>query len=491
MTDIPVDLLRRQALRILMPGVAGTVLPDWFAALLRDGLGAVCLYGDNVDDPAQVAALTASISAANPQAIISMDEEGGDVSRLHQHTGSPFPGNAVLGRLDDVATTCAVGHQVGAQLAGVGIHLALAPDADVNSNPDNPVIGVRSFGSDQAAVARHTAAWIDGIQSAGVAACAKHFPGHGDTSVDSHLAEPVVTADARTLAARELLPFRAAIAAESRTIMTSHIRVPALDPNRVATFSPSILHGLLREKLGFGGAIVTDALDMAGASRELGVPGAAVAAVLAGADLLCLGPDTPESEIHSVIEALLGAVDAERLPLSRLADAGNRCAELAAWVHRHGADPPVPQVDPTKDVVVTPRRIAATFSLSEHARSLLADRKRHVRWVKIDPQPNAAIGTTPFGPFYDGGAVATLDVPVGDRATADTYVDEPGALTVIVGRELHRDEGAASAARSIVARSDAIVVDMGFADEDSVDIATFGASRLVGQALIELVEGGR
>ena len=171
---------RRRALGVLMPGFAGTTLPDGIRGLLEDGLGGICLFDHNVAAPAQVAELTAAISTANPHVVVSIDEEGGDVSRLHQRHGSPFPGNAVLGRVDDVEATRAVARQVGVQLAAAGIDLTLAPDADVASNPDNPVIGVRSFGTDPAVVAAHTAAWTAGVQSAGVASCAKHFPGHGD-----------------------------------------------------------------------------------------------------------------------------------------------------------------------------------------------------------------------------------------------------------------------------------------------------------------------
>ena len=487
MTSIDGQASRRDALGVLMPGFIGTTLPGWVAALLRDGLGGVCLFGHNVESPAQVAALTSAIYAANPQAIVSVDEEGGDVSRLHQREGSPFPGNAVLGRIDDLHITRSVGHEVGARLARLGIHLTLAPVADVNCNPDNPVIGVRSFGADAAAVAAHSASWIEGVQAAGVAACAKHFPGHGDTSADSHVTEPVVVADAATLDARELVPFRAAVAAGTKTIMTSHIRVPALDPDAVATFSPIILGDVLRGRLGFDGVVVTDALDMVGASGERGIPGAAVAAVAAGADLLCLGSNNSEGEIAAVVDALRAAVDTAALPHGRLADAGRRCSELAGWIadQRHLADAPDTA---SAEPVVDRRTLAASFTLSDHAEAVFGSGARPVRWVRIDHEPNVAIGETPFGPFFDGGAEPSLVVPVDDRGLADAYVAESDVVTMVVGREFHRDAGARAAATSIAARSTTVVVDMGFAESERVDIATFGASRLVGEALLELVE---
>ena len=479
---------RCRALGVLMPGFVGTTLPNWLRALLQDGLGGICLFGHNIEGHAQVAALTAAIYSANPHAIVATDEEGGDVSRLHQHDGSPFPGNAVLGRIDDVEATRAVAHEVGAQLASVGIHLTLAPDADVNSNPDNPVIGIRSFGADPLVVAAHTAAWIDGVQAAGVAACAKHFPGHGDTSSDSHLSEPVLTADAATLSDRELVPFTAAIAAGTKTIMTSHIRVAALDPDAVATFSDAILGDLLRGRLGFEGVIVTDALDMVGASGTRGIPAAAVASIAAGADLLCLGSNNSEREINDIVDALVYSDLSDELPTGRLTDATNRCRALALWTADRRERAGTRAADADREPIVDARQVAASFTLSERAQAVLASAAQPVQWVLIEPEPNVAVGTSPLGPFFDGGAVPSLVVPIDDRAIAAEYVAEPGVLTVVVGRELHRDERALAAANAIAARSEALIVDMGFAHSDHVDIATFGASRLVGEALLQLVE---
>jgi beta-N-acetylhexosaminidase len=168
-------------LETLLPGFAGTVLPSWLRERLRAGLGGVCLFAENISSPTQLRALTDSIMAANPYAIIAVDEEAGDVTRLFAATGAPFPGNAVLGRLDDVDTTRDTAAAIGWSLREAGCTVNFAPCVDVNSRSDNPVIGVRSFGSDADLVARHGAAWVAGLQSTGVAATAKHFPGHGDT----------------------------------------------------------------------------------------------------------------------------------------------------------------------------------------------------------------------------------------------------------------------------------------------------------------------
>ena len=188
------------ALRVLLPGFAGTTLPDDYRALLEQGLGGICYFGSNTaDGPAALAALSAEIRAANPAAVVAVDEEGGDVSRLHTREPSPVLGAAALGGAADLELTEAVGRWVGHELASVGVTLDLAPVADVNSDPDNPVIGTRSFGVDPEQVAAHVAAWTRGLQSTGVAACAKHFPGHGDTATDSHLDLPRIDVDPDTL----------------------------------------------------------------------------------------------------------------------------------------------------------------------------------------------------------------------------------------------------------------------------------------------------
>jgi beta-N-acetylhexosaminidase len=225
MTGQRSDHLRRLADAVLQPGFVGTAPPAWVRRRLADGLGGVALFGRNIVDPAQVAALTAALRAENPDVIVAIDEEAGDVTRLESRTGSTRPGNLALGAVDDPELTEAIACELGQELAAAGITLNYAPDADVNSNADNPVIGVRSFGSDPALVARHTVAWVRGLQSTGVAACAKHFPGHGNTSVDSHHAAPMIEATREELFGCELVPFRAAIEAGVQAIMSAHLFV--------------------------------------------------------------------------------------------------------------------------------------------------------------------------------------------------------------------------------------------------------------------------
>ncbi|RQX59700.1 sugar hydrolase, partial [Micromonospora chalcea] len=253
------------AAAVLQPGFVGTTPPPWVCRWLGEGLGSVVLFARNVVDHEQVATLTANLRAERPDVIVAIDEEAGDVTRIESARGSSRPGNYALGAIDDPALTEEVARDLGAELAAVGVTLDYAPDADVNSNPANPVIGVRAFGADPDLVARHTAAWVRGLQSGGVAACAKHFPGHGATVADSHHELPTVDVPPAGLRERDLPPFAAVVDAGVRAVMTAHIRVPALTGDGPATFSRAVLHDLLRVEYGFTGAVVTDALEMKGA----------------------------------------------------------------------------------------------------------------------------------------------------------------------------------------------------------------------------------
>ena len=214
---------------------------------------------------------------AEGDVLVGIDEEGGDVTRLEVATGSSYPGNAALGAIDDVELTGRVAASIGADLAEVGVNLNLAPVADVNTNPLNPVIGIRSFGADGELVARHVAASVRGLQSAGVAACAKHFPGHGDTAQDSHHELPVV----ESLEDAALAPFRAAAEAGVQSVMTAHIVVRSLG-EAPATMSREILHDLLRVELGYDGLVITDALEMKAIAATVGVEEGAVRAIARG-----------------------------------------------------------------------------------------------------------------------------------------------------------------------------------------------------------------
>jgi beta-N-acetylhexosaminidase len=313
----------------LFPGFEGEVVPDWLKSLLEGGLGGVVLFARNIGDSEQASALTAALRAERGEVLVATDEEGGDVTRLEAAGGSSFPGNLALGAVDDAALTQRVAAAIGGELAGVGVDLDLAPVADVAVDPAAAIVGVRSFGSDPQLVARHVAAFVEGLQSVGVAACAKHFPGHGESAADSHLELPVAGTNLETLRARALPPFAAAVEAGVRVVMTAHVRFTALG-DEPATLSPRAI-GLLRSELGFGGVVMTDALEMQGAGGPAGLDESAVRALAVGADALCLGADLSAEQVRGVHEAIVEAVHAGRLAEGRLQEAATRVAALAAW----------------------------------------------------------------------------------------------------------------------------------------------------------------
>jgi beta-N-acetylhexosaminidase len=331
MTATPSSLVGDELVRLaqgcLLAGFKGPVAPDWIRRRVEGGLGGVTLFASNCVDREQLGRLTATLRAARPL-VIAVDEEGGDVTRLHARRGSPYPGHGALGVLDDPVITRRVAAAIGAELAEVGITCNLAPCADVNTEGDNPVIGTRSFSSDPAVAARHTAAFVEGLQQVGVAACAKHFPGHGSTIEDSHLSLPTVAASRELLQAVDLVPFAAAVAAKTAAIMTAHLLVPAYD-YRPATLSRAILTDLLRHDLGFEGTIITDALEMAGIAATVGMAEGAVQALVAGADALCLGADEDPDAYDAIAAAIAEAVRSGRLSEQRLRQAVDHTARLA------------------------------------------------------------------------------------------------------------------------------------------------------------------
>ena len=321
--------LARLASRCIFPSFPGDAVPDWIRRFLADGGGGIVLFAYNVPSRERLTALNASLRAERDDVLLAIDEEGGDVTRLEWQSGSSYPAGAALGAVDDVQLTEAIGASIASELAAAGINWNLAPIADVNV-PANPVIGARAFGSDPALVARHVAAFVRGTQSRRVAACAKHFPGHGATEKDSHLELPVVTGDVDA----GLAPFRAAIAADVRTIMTAHVRVPALG-DTPATLSSAVVQGLLRDELGYGGVVLADALEMKAVSETVGIEQSAVRALRAGVDALCVGHDLGEVAVEQIRAALVAHV-----PEARLREAAGRIEALAAWARpvRGGVD---------------------------------------------------------------------------------------------------------------------------------------------------------
>jgi len=403
---------------LVLPSFPGSEPPDWIRRFLADGGRGIVLFAYNVDD---LPALAASLRAEREDVLLAIDEEGGDVTRLEWREGSSYPSAAALGALDEPALTEEVAAAIAADLAAAGVNWNFAPVADVNV-PANPVIGVRSFGSDPAIVARHVAAAVRGTQRVGVAACAKHFPGHGSTVEDSHLALPALVGPVEA----GLEPFRAAIEAGVASIMTAHIKVNA----DAATLDHAVLHDLLRSELGFDGSIVADALEMKGVSARHGVVDAAVLAVEAGADVLIVGHDVDASETLRIVEAL-----DERVSPDRLAEAAARVAALAAFARPRNVD-----VDRDAALGAAERAVQVDGDISFSGEPEI---------VELRPTANIAAGEAEHGlaprivregePIPDADVYVVRDV---HRHPWMEAVDRPGAVVVEIGLPVWRPSAA-------------------------------------------------
>lgn len=323
--------IRRDIGQLLIGSLPGTTLTPEIRSLAREfSLGGVILFARNIEAPEQVAELSQDVQqlAREVPLWMSVDQEGGRVARLKKPF-TEWPPMAVLGRSGDSALAGRFAAALAAELRAVGITLDYAPVLDIHTNPRNPVIGDRALAEDAEAVARLGAAIVRGLQDNGVAACGKHFPGHGDTSVDSHLDLPLVEHSPDRIRRVECVPFREAIRAQVAFIMTAHVLVPSFDEEKPATLSPRIVQALLREELGFEGVILSDDLEMQAVARSYTVPDAAVEAIAAGCDgvLICSGDVDVQA---AALEALVYAVERDRVPFRRLEDAVRRQRQAKA-----------------------------------------------------------------------------------------------------------------------------------------------------------------
>jgi beta-N-acetylhexosaminidase len=314
--------LRRQIGQLLIAGFGGEQIPTEVRSLAKEfGLGGVILFARNVAEPEQVAELSFEASRLVPHlpVWVSIDQEGGRVARLK----APFtewPAMATLGRSGDVALAERFARALAAELKAVGITLDFAPVLDVQTNPKNTVIGDRALAEKADEVARLGSAIARTLQDEGLAACGKHFPGHGDTTADSHYELPLVEHPPDRLRAIEFVPFRSAIEAGVASIMTAHVFVPSLDEERPATLSKKVVTGILPEELGFGGVILSDDLEMKAIAKQYSVPTASVMAIEAGCDGVMICSADHGAQVAS-LEALVHAVEEGRLPVSRVDDA--------------------------------------------------------------------------------------------------------------------------------------------------------------------------
>ena len=320
------DAVTRQVSELVCIGFEGHTLTAGAAELLAGGVRGVIYFARNYVGAAQVRAMSDSVRrAAGREVLVTVDHEGGRVQRFHGEGFPALPSGREMGAGGERAAREA-GEHAARDLHAVGINMNLAPVLDVDSNPANPVIGARSFGNDAAQVAACGVAYAAGLRAGGVAACGKHFPGHGDTSVDSHLDLPRLPHAMERLERVELVPFRAAVRAGIEAIMTAHVLFEAIDPQVPATLSRTVITGLLRERLGFDGLVITDDFEMQAIADRFETGEAAVRAVEAGCDLVLVCHR--EDRQRRAIEALADAVRSGRLSADRVDRSRKRLAKV-------------------------------------------------------------------------------------------------------------------------------------------------------------------
>ena len=504
MTAAADPTLHRLVNGVLWPGFTGLHAPDWLARAIDHGLAGVVYFGHNIDenDAEQPARLSAELRNTRPDVLIGIDEEGGNVSRLDAARGSLLPGHAQLGYLDNLDCTQEVGRMIGRRAASAGANVVLAPVADVNTNPANPVIGVRAFGRDTRLVARHVAAMIRGLQESGVAACVKHFPGHGDTHTDSHLALPYLDLSWTEIERDHLPPFHAAVAAGVRAVMTAHIVVPDRG-DLPATLNPRILAAL--RETGFSGTIVTDALDMAAIRASFGAGPGAVLALVAGAELLCignpsnLGPNggrtTDHADYIEVRDALFEAVDEGVLTAEVLERAGESAARLALAVdpanNANNANKPAPSAQ--RDAFDAGRMVRSAITvrgnvtLHQHRLTLLDLRAR----TTLAVASSADAFSTSLSRAHELDRLA----PAADRvALAETVSSIPSDRGVVVLVDRIASAGAQRDSVRCIAdlRPHAVVINAGVPSPDILPLAVIdalGSSKITADTVTGILRG--
>ena len=436
--------LEQKVGQIMIVGVEGTSLtPDMRQMIEQVHVGGIILYEYNVDVPDKLARLDTDLQevarqSGQPGLFICIDQEGGVVTRMRESKGyTEFPSQMAVAATGDIENVRRVAKAISAELKAVGINMDLTPVLDVNNNPANPIIGARSFSSDPQRVAEYGAAFVEAMQAEGVIAIGKHFPGHGDTGVDSHVSLPTVPHDRTRLEAVEFVPFKAAIKANVAGIMSAHVTFPAIDPTPglAATLSPKVLTGLLRDEMKYDGLLMTDSLVM-GALKESGYPApqAALAAFKAGADILLFHSDYAQH--HEAHKLIVDKVKSGEIPQTRLDEAVRRVLvakqKFGILTNDRSAGPKTKVEAGTTEVKAVSRDVAAqSITLlrdDAHLIPLPAEAKLFVvetakgiglgkalgaTAVEVNSQPKPSDISMVLGMAKDGRTVivATTDVP--------------------------------------------------------------------------------
>lgn len=494
--------LEQKVGQLMMIGFDGTTLTQDFRRVLHDlHPGGTIYFERNCGSPPQLAQLSADLQAAaraNGDAglFIAIDQEGGVVARLKEPRGfTEFPGAMAIAATADVENARRIARAMASELAALGINLNFVPDLDVNNNPANPVICTRSFGSDPGRVAAFGVAFLEAMQSAGIIATGKHFPGHGDTAIDSHLALPTVPHDRARLERVEFIPFRAAMRANVAGIMSTHVTFPAIEstPDLPSTLSRRVLTDLLRGEMGWNGLILTDELTMGAlATTGYDAPRAAVGAFRAGADLLLL--QTGYEMHHQVQSALLDAVTRGDIPMAQLDASVNRILKAK---ERFGIlNPPQIEIENAASRVGTESNKKISRDVARQAVTLVRD---DARLLPLKPESNFLIvetGTFGLGKLMGATTMQLSAQPPPSEISSVTSVASDGCIVIVATSDVAKNRQQAqlvAALKKINAPTIVVAMrspyDLLYLKDASTYLAIYGANPPILEALAEVLLG--
>ena len=465
----------RLILSTFSPGFGGAVVPEWIKPWLENGLGSVTLFASNTPNFETASNLISEIRSYNPDVLIAIDEEGGDVTRLFVREGSRYPTPALLGQCDDEDLTFRSYSSMGAILKSLGVDITYAPVADVVAYENNPIVGVRSFGMSSDVVNRHVLRAVQGLQSSGVSACVKHFPGHGAVLEDSHHDLPRIILSKNDYERIHIEPFKNAIASGVSAVMIGHLIAECLDPNLPASLSSKILRDYLRSELGFKGLIVTDALDMGAIGGPTKIHESALNALTAGADLLCFSGMGDQSQfVVNSFEWIQSAFNRGEISEDSFIESSQRIGEIRV---KNLESTKVEQNIDYKELI-SGFEVLGDVELSSSAINL----------VEIGTKPTIAAGDVSWGIHRELRSVGiTCEIHASD---AENLASKK---LVVAFRDAYRDGPLLATLNRLNQRfPDAIFIDMGWPTREFEPrnlIRAYGSSAIVSQAVAARIKG--
>jgi len=459
----------RTILSTFSPGFGGAVVPEWIKPWLENGLGSVTLFASNTPNFEAAAHLIKELRSYNPDVIITIDEEGGDVTRLFVREGSRYPTPALLGQCDDEGLTYSSYNSMGTTLRELGVDITYAPVADVVAFENNPIVGVRSFGMSTELVARHVGQAVKGLQDAGVGACVKHFPGHGAVLEDSHHDLPHIKMGLAEYEKQHIFPFKQAINSGVAGVMIGHLIVEALDKKLPASLSSKVIRDYLRGVLNFDGLVVSDALDMGAIGGPTKFHESALMALTAGADLLCFSGMGDQSQfVLSSFDWIKSAIDSGSFSIESLEKSEQR---IVNW--RQGN-----QVKIQNSSSVDFKKLIQGFEVSGSVEL----EPGVINLVEIGTKPTIAAGDVSWGMHRELRAVGiACDIHASDAETLSTK------KLVVAFRDAYRDAPLLATLNRLYDRyPEAIFIDMGWPTREFAPknlIRAFGSSAVISQAV--------